>query len=80
MNIPVPPANTIEWPKVEYEYLCTICNPEKENCTYKEAHTNHMNNYATKGWELINIWPNPNSTHRITYFWRKLKVLGVPLE
>lgn len=72
MNVPVPPVNTIEWPNRQYEYLRTF-----DDSTNSKLHTEHLNKYSEKGWELIHI--HQMDSNRAFYYWRKLKVLGVPI-
>ena len=73
MNIPVPLANVIEWPRPNYEFQRTYCKGINSN-----DHTDHLNTCAELGWELIHIHADRESF--AWYYWRKLKVLGVPIE
>lgn len=73
MNIPQSPNNTIEWSNVEYEYLTNTCSGgSNEN-------TELLNKTADKGWELIHI-ASDGAKAGVAYWWRKLKVLGVPIK
>ena len=73
MNISVPPVNTIEWPKIEYEYHL-IC---QNQTTTIDGHNERLNLSAKEGWELIHIHIFEKGFTR--YYFRRVKMLGVPI-
>ena len=73
MNIPIPPANTIEWPNAEYEYRLISLNQEATI----SRHNERLNLQAKEGWELIHIYIFEEGFTR--YYFRRVKVLGVPI-